>query len=272
LFLAALTVAVLGTWARRLTGRTWLGLLIAAAYASSPEVFVRSSYGGYFAIGQFAVLMILLADSPRELFLAGAFAALADHKLVFLPVALAAWQLHRDPKRPALHPAAAGFAAGTAIFWIWGLSIDAGAFWLDHVRSHLLDRATHHNPLGYGGYPGPFGLWLEFSRHTGGVLLPLGAAALAAGLRRKDEKPPLGAWAAWMLLLALAFTLVDWRQTKHLAPLLLPLFMVPARWAAVSRVGLRVTAVVLFVVAAWNLQAVWALCHHFAGFTITPAW
>ncbi len=266
IFLAALTVALLGAWARGLTGRAWFGLLLGAAYATSPEVFVRSSYGGYFAIGQFAVLLLLLAVSPRDLFLAGAFAALADHKLALLPVTLAAWEAYRKKDlRAALHPAAVGFAAGYALFWLYGLSINAGVFWLDHVRSHLLDRVIHHNPLGYGGYPGPAALWLEFTRNTGWLLLPLGAAALAA-------RPQRAAWAAWAAVTALAFTVVDWRQTKHLAPLLLPLFMAPAAWAAAERRGLRASVGVLLLLCAWNLQAVWALCRDFAGFVVTPAW
>ena len=46
LFFAAATVALLGVWVGRISRRWWMGLLVAAAYASSPEVFVRSSYGG----------------------------------------------------------------------------------------------------------------------------------------------------------------------------------------------------------------------------------
>lgn len=265
IFLAALTAAMLGAWAARLSGRIWLGGLIAAAYASSPEVFVRSSYGGYFAIGQFAVLSILLADTKRDWLLAGAFAALVDHKLVFLPLALAAWQW-------TPHPAAIGFLAGTALFWLWGLSIDAGAFWLDHLRTHLVDRLTHHNPLGYGGYPGPLELWLEFARHTGYAFLPLGAAAWIARLKRDGRRSPLATWAAWALMLSLAFTIVDWRQTKHLTPLLLPLFLATALWASADHVRRRVTAAAMLGLIFWNLQALCALAQNFAGFTITPAW
>lgn len=266
-FLAALTVALLGAAAARFSGRAWVGALAAAAYASGPEVFVRSSYGGYFAIGQLAVLFLLLAEDRRDAFLAGAFAALADHKLAFLPLALAAWEWRRARR---LHPAAAGFAAGTALFWAWGLSVDAGAFWLDHVRTHLLDRAAHVNPLGYGGYPGPFGLWLEFVRHTGVVLVPLGAWATAELARR--ETKDYGAWALWMLLLGAAFTVVDWRQTKHLTPLLIPLLLAPARRSASSRATLRATAAVLLFLVVWNLRAVAALGRDFASFTVTPAW
>ena len=61
LFLASATVALLGLWAGRISRRWWMGLLAAAAYATNPEVFVRSSYGGYFAIDGLAALLMLLA-------------------------------------------------------------------------------------------------------------------------------------------------------------------------------------------------------------------
>ncbi|UPT74412.1 MAG: hypothetical protein M0D55_01290 [Elusimicrobiota bacterium] len=268
-FLAALTVALLGAWAARLSGKTWLGVLVAAAYGSNPEVFVRSSYGGYFAGDAFALLSLMLASSRADFALAGAFAALANHKLVFLPLALAAWRLR---EKREIHPALLGFMAGTALFWAWGLAIDARVFWIDHVRSHLLDRIAHDNPLGYGGYPDPAELWLQLSRHTGYLLLPLGAWALADGLRRGKERALLAPWAAWMLMTALAFTVIDWRQTKHLMPLLLPLFLAPARWASFGRDQLRATAAIMLALLAWNARAVAALCRDFAGFNVTPGW
>lgn len=268
LFLAALTVALLGAFASRLSGRAWLGTLATAAYASSPEAFVRSSYGGYFAAGQFAALSILLADEDGDALLAGAFAALVDHKLVLLPLALAGWRLHRARREgtPArLHPAAAGFALGTALFWAYGLAIDAGAFWQDHARTHLVDRLAHHNPLGYGGYPGPAALWLEFWRHTGYLLLPLGAATLAA-------LPGLSAWRAWAAMTAVVFTAVDWRQTKHLTPLLLPLTLAPAAWAATGRRALAVVALALLALLAWNVREAATLARGFPAYPVTPAW
>jgi len=65
IFLASLTVALLGCWAAALSGQWWAGMLAALAYATSPEVFVRSSYGGYFAISNFALLLMLLATAGQ---------------------------------------------------------------------------------------------------------------------------------------------------------------------------------------------------------------
>ena len=200
IFFAALTVALLAAWVARVAGHWWLALLAAAVYATSPETFVRSSYGGYFAISQLALLEILLAVETAKRangFVAGGFAALACHKLVFLPATIAVWEAIRLPRlsiaasclRPLRHPVVLGFAAGTLLYWGYGLSINAAAFWQDHVHSHFLDRIMHVDPFHYSGYPSPLGLWREFCEHTGYLLLrghkiylllPLGIISIAA--------------------------------------------------------------------------------------------
>ena len=325
-FLSALVVALLGCWAAAATGRRWLGVLVALAYAASPEVFVRSSYGGYFAIDQFALLIILATAARWELLrsraawascaLAGGFAALADHKLLLLPAALVLWEGIKgsevflgagrwraaglssrvepppstarstektpDPFMRLLHPAAVGFVAGTMIYWAYGLAIAPGVFWLDHVRTHLVDRLLHYNPLGYGDYPTVAGLWLELWQHTGYLLLPLLLVAMLALARSAWKGQRLtaaaaalgrpGLWTVWMLLVAVSFSAIDWRQTKHLMPLLLPMFIVPTCWAAVSRRGLAVVGVVLACVVFWNLAMLHRLAIDFNGFHLTPGW
>ncbi|MCP5112401.1 MAG: hypothetical protein GY953_16375, partial [bacterium] len=101
IFLAALTLAMLGSWIHRFTGRWWIALLVAAAYATSPEVFVRSSYGGYFAATNFAALALLMLANdgvPRarrgwwiSCLMAGALAALISHKLILVAAAVVVW-------------------------------------------------------------------------------------------------------------------------------------------------------------------------------------
>jgi hypothetical protein len=317
-FLAALTVGLLGWWIVRMTGRGWLGLLVPLAYATSPEVFVRSGYGGYFAISNFALVQILLATEHREedrswtawiaCLLAGMFAGLANHKLVLLPVALVVWELMRlgrgwTAKRVAgavLHPVLIGFAAGTLSFWAYGLGVSPDVFWLEHIRYHLADRIAHLNPLGYGGYPTVWELWWEFIGHTGYVLLPLGVLALVSLCRAKNvrENGPgdvpedgseagritrgwrnvPGLWAVWALLIAVAFSLIDWRQTKHLMPLLLPLHLAAARWGALGRAGLVLIGVLFAGLLLWNVAMLRILAADFPMtpdhpyFPITPAW
>ena len=260
IFLAALTVAGLGIWAGHLSGQSWLGLLTGLVYATNPEVFVRSSYGGYFGITNFLTLLLMAAiahDARRELetglergfrsasFFSAFLLALANHKLILFPLALVVWEMIRFEAaahrlRAALfHPALLGFCAGTALFWVYGFAIDVGVFWQDHIRNHLLDRVTHQNPLGYSGYPSVAGLWTEFWKHTGFLLLPLGGAslvrlALSPSSSRGRAATDAPAWLIWVVFTAVAYSVVDWRMTKHLMPMLLPLFLAPVVWTAES--------------------------------------
>jgi hypothetical protein len=304
IFLAALTVALLGLWIARRGGLWWLALLVGLAYATNPEVFVRSSYGGYFAISMFALMEILLAvesstsDGSRAAWmgclLASGLAALANNKLVLLPAALVVWELARSKvggvsrrlARAIGHPVVLGFALGTAAFWIYGLGISPGDFWDDYVRFHLVNRIIHYNPFGHGGYPTVPKLWQELWQHTGYVLLPLAVVALAAlcrtGGTRADagqtedvtvgRRGMPGLWVAWILLSAAAFSLIDWRQTKHLMPLLLPAHLAPARWAASGYGALVLVSVVFAGLLLWNVGMVHQLAADFTRFSITPAW
>lgn len=299
-FLAALTVALLGCWIGTITGTRWPALLVPLAYATGPEVFVRSSYTGYTAVSNFAMLVILMAVDEYQTdrrpavwrigFLAGGFAGLANHKLILLPAALVVWQLlQRGQRRPmnrlaagVLHPVVLGFLAGTAVFWLFGLSVNPAVFWRDHVGTHFVDRLTHHNPLGYQGYPSVAGLWIEFWQHTGYVLLPLAVVTLGLGCFNHGDDTPAEEgrlrrssfmlWAVWTLLVAVAFSVVDWRQTKHLMPLVLVLHLAPIRWAAGRRGRLSLVGIVFLVVLAWNLWTLRSLVMDFESFPITPAW
>lgn len=304
IFLAAMTVASLAMALRRISGRRRLALLVASAYALSPEVLVRSAYGGYFAISMFAALEMLLAVEPAprrparsawlDALAAGALAGVMNHKLILLPAAVVLWenlQLGRawTPRRALValaHPIVLGFAAGTAAFWAYGLAVEPRALLVDHLRHHLVDRIAHYNPLGYADYPSVAALWVELNRHSGSLLLPLGLAALLAlAVRREpadDPRPPNylvhgwrntpGLWLAWAVLLAMAFSAVDWRQTKHLMPLLLVMHVAPVRWAGRRPGAAWLVAVVFVAIVLANLAGLATLSADFASFPITPAW
>jgi hypothetical protein len=297
LFLAALTVAILAQWTAQMSGRWWLGLLMAAAYATSPEVFVRSGYGGFFAISNFAVIMILIAQVDWEhnrahawanCAAAGVFTALANHKLLPLPAALALWNVLRSlpPQNfkqltaKAFHPAMVGFVFGTGIFWCHGFAVDFHEFWIDHIRYHIIDRIVHESQFTtYGPYPSVLGLWKELWEHTGYAVLPVGfltlvAASFSAKTRAIDGREPVDSrsWLVWFLVLAVAFSVVDWRMTKHLMPLMLPLHLAPALWAAESRRKCCMIALVFFAVVIWNVVTLRSLADDFEAFPIVPTW
>src|SRR6185503_7433804 len=289
LFFAAMTVGLLAFWASRISHKWWMGLLAAAVYATSPEVLVRSSYGGYFAVGGLACILLLLTAEARwraggalwPALLAGAFAALVDHKLIVLPVALALGALV-NWRRPvsvlrSIHPAMTGFIAGYALFWVWGLAIAPDAFVADHLHHHFVDRITHNNPFGYGGYPSAIDLWKEFNDHTGYLLMPLGIGLLIWELRRirtvrSDLTRQRLDWLLWFGVTAVVFTIIDWRMTKHLAPLVLSLCLalLPAPRAARWRIAVPVAAFVL--VLAVNAISLAGLVNDFDSYIVTPSW
>jgi hypothetical protein len=292
-FLGATTVALLALWGARISGRWWMGLVGAVAYATSPEVFVRSAYGGYFAIGAFSSVVILLAwerwirwpawsRAPLPV-LTSTFAAVADHKLVFLPATLGLVTLVRTWSGGTsecwlrrVPVAAVGFALGTFLFWCWGFSVAPRSFVEDHFHNHLMDRVVHLNPLGYGGYPATGALWREFSAHTGYLLVPVSTLMLVVDLFRRRRgtpyKPSTGVWLTYVALMSGAFTLIDWRMTKHLVPLMVPLCLglMPDRGAPRWRLAVPLMAgLVVAIVNVWFLAG---LVQDFKAFTVTPAW
>jgi hypothetical protein len=172
---------------------------------------------------------------------------------------------------------AGGAVVGTAAFWVYGYVIAPQDFVTDHLGHHLWDRVIHANPLGYGGYPSLVGLWREFVVHTGWVLLPAGLLLAATDLGRSHDRGTAGAAQARVLVgvivvTALVFSVIDWRMTKHLMPIVLALHMVltPTRDAAPWRVAAAAATCLWLIV--WNIPVLVSLVRDFAGFSITPAW
>jgi hypothetical protein len=262
---AAITVGVLAFWTGRRSGRWWMGLLAASAYATSVDVVVRSSYGGYFAITQLGVLLTLWVHSTGHLSARltsawGAWVLLVDHKALLLPMGLllAQW------RRPTVRALVVGAALGTLAFWAWGLWIAREAFLADHVFGHLLDRVRHHNPLAYGGYPSPVEVWWQLIRYSGPVV-PCGLLLVVA-------RPHLRPWLMWMMVMALAFTVVDWRMTKHLMPLLVLAHVAVVPLRGDGR-GWRALALVVWGGhLLWNARLMATLIDSFESIRVTPGW
>lgn len=302
-FLSAMTVALLATWLTRLLGQPGLALLIAGVYATLPEVFVRSSYGGYFAGSKFFALQMLLAvdgwaaGAPLSVFrtgLAGFLAALANHKLVLLPLAIGIWRLVNVPWRAGagaafrhlLHPVIVGFGLGSCVFWAYGAWVSPTDFWNDHVRHHIVDRVMSHNARGLdmSRYPTLPGLWWEFLRDTSYLLIPAGVLALVAVLLVKPSSDPHSKnprtvwatqpalWAIWALVATAAFSLIDWKQTKHLTTLIPPLILGPAAAVATRRLPARLVAVVFGLMIAISLVAIATLAWDFRSLVKVPEW
>jgi hypothetical protein len=303
LFLAALTVSLLVLWSFDATQRWLIAIAVGLAYSTSPEVFVRSSYGGYFSIENFAVVLTLCISSvglidptrKRAAFAAGLFSALTDHKLLFLPLGFAIWELVRPSanywrqriRNAVTQPTALGFATGIGLFWIYALSISPSVFWQDHIRNHLYDRLTHENPLGYDDYPSIGMLWNELSWHTGYLLLPISVLLLVLtvlnrrvlDLGRRSSRAwsenvpaPTGAWLIWLLSTALAFSWIDWRQTKHLMPILPALYLAPSLWLGKRSQYVFIVICLYSTLVIYNFYYVAQLSWDFAALKATPIW
>ena len=78
--------------------------------------------------------------------------------------------------------------------------------------------------------------------------------------------------AAGSVLLAIVFTAVDWRMTKHLTPLLLPLHLAPVAWTPLGRTPRVIVAAVFGGLLAWNLWTLTSIASDFSAIPITPAW
>jgi hypothetical protein len=80
------------------------------------------------------------------------------------------------------------------------------------------------------------------------------------------------AWTVWMALTSLVYTLVDWRMTKHLTPLFIPLFLIPAAWSASGAVVRLLVIATFSGLLLWNANLLRMIMGDFQAFTITPAW
>jgi len=286
IFFSCLTAFILFCFIEKLTHSRFLAVLGLLLYFTFPEIFIRSSYGGYMAItnfGLFLLAYLYIEPSPSvdkrqaaggvyATLLAALFLGLANHKAVILPMAigmrefsarLGKEKILRVLKAAALHPAFIGFLAGTFLFWAYGLILKPDVFIQEHFQYHLINRIVHRADLGYTGYPAAWKLWKGFFWYPlGQPILFLGAIVLILALKelRKAEnrKPAL---ALWFLLGAFFFTVVDWRQTKHLM-LLVPALViglfsyVPARRLfrlfLYGLAGLSILINILIIASVWQ--------------------
>ena len=268
LFFAVATLPLLFGILQGLTRSLWLSAMGCLLYITFPEVWVRSSHGGWTAITVFFLLAIAYGyfrDDRKILLWGGFFAAVAKSKeAVLLPLALALWRGFREIQGPvrsriqamATHPALLGFGAGTVLFFGYGLWVSRQAFWTDFVRGHVWNRLFHIHTG--GSYPSVVGLWWQFSKVQGFPFLPLAALSVAWLLIWSWRRRSLdGAMALWAILGSITFSVVDWRQTKHLIQLVPALVMaimkVLSQHRGILRWGLLGLVSFLIIRNAWLL-------------------
>jgi hypothetical protein len=311
LFLAVFGLLALGAIVFRLTGSQSAAITAAAVYATLPEIYVRSSYGGYMAITNFLMLSsayFYLAgaglfrygtDAPapgsarRWGFTAAALAACSNQKAILVPAAAAVhavlrtWSLdgprqflrnfrHRQEVVTAF-VIGIGFIAGWAAFTIYGLAIDQRAFIMEHVKGHVLDRISlsdvnlaSDTAAGFA-YPSIQMLWLQFSEHVGWPVAIAFAVGMISAVPRLTSAR--GLFLIWAAAGAIGFSLIDWRQTKHLTTII-PAFVTLAilYGATLEGAARRLWMMLLWVGVAWNLYRVFQLMNDFTYIVPTPIW
>lgn len=294
--LAALAAALLFDLVARLSGSALAAWGAVACWLAFPETIVRSSYAGYFAPAVFAMTVAAGLFGPRDeddarrpvllygpAAAAGFLCAWLDHKTIVFAGAVTAWFAWRyvATRRPDLRAAGlfAGFSLGTLSWWAYGLSVDVHAFVQDHLRMHFAHRLLLDDlrvlPGGERYSPSMIELWGQFSAHTGGLFLPVAIVAACLWLRpgNDDGDERRAVIAVWAIGHLVAFTLTDWRQTKHLMNGLLPLvaaaFVVVPR---IPRVALRrAAAAALAAALLWNLATDVRLIRDFGSLVIRGA-
>jgi hypothetical protein len=321
LFLSAFFVLALGMTVFRLTGSQVAAAGACVLYMTLPEVYVRSSYGGYMALANFLMISGAYfyleasglfpnrkdsapARAPLRLGgLSGVLSGWADQKAILLAppaaahaglralldgafrgealgflrrgqiVALARLALGRADARIAAL-LGLGFLAGWASFALYGLAIAPDAFIADHLVGHVAERLTLRDLDVFGDewtYPSVVGLWIEFLGHSGWLLAPIAAlAALHAGGRIREAP---GLFLLWAGIGAVLFSLVDWRQTKHLAHILPALaVLVGVYWASLEGRLKHALSAALVAAMLWNIWRIGLLMADFGYLAPTPIW
>jgi len=200
-------------------------LLLLIVYISLPEVNIYSIGGSRTAIGGFSLISMVyfyLKQNVRLSFFSGLISALSTHKLAIVPLATVIKQLVSKNSRLNAVPLILGFLTGLAIFWIYSLSIDVNAFMLDHVHYHTLNRIFHIDKLGYSEhYPNLLDYWGQFIANVGWPFFLLSLIPLLYLAKKRDSN--LNIFSFWFVTGAVVFSIVDWKETKHLILIVIPL-------------------------------------------------
>lgn len=291
--LAAAVAWMLFAWAIRLGVSALDAALLVLAYVTLPEIAVRSSYGGYYALtaATFLAAGRLSSAEPgggRAGYLAGVLAVLANQKA--LVIAAAAVVMHgiraihgRAPRRAAsVAPLLSGVLLGGAAFWIYGLALAPEEFVADHLMAHGVERFSGGEVLsrsGHAVYASRVGVWWEFVRHFGAFWCGVAVVGLAmtvrALLRSADpqRRRELGLLLAWFAVGAILFTATDWRQTKHLCLLVPALTLMGTPVLSNRATWVRWSArLALLASLAWNVSWLVRMAHDFEMLQVTPVW
>jgi hypothetical protein len=309
LFLAAFTLFPLGFLVYRISGSRLAAIGSCLLYATLPEIYVRSVYGGYMAITNFVTLggayfylrasglLTQRADAPDAdqqpragTFVSGFVGAWVNQKWLIVAAAAglhATIRVVSDINGPPLlqrarqSPAfiagllvAIGFFTGWASYFVYGLSVSHRDFVSDHLLGHVLSR-VRMNKVSLtevqAGYPSIVALWAEFGRHLNWLFAAVASVSVVRAFRHVRRAD--GVFLIWVLIGAVGFSLVDWRMTKHLSKIIPPLVVLTGLfWASLNPKARIALSVPLAVACLWNVWTIGQLMQDFTYLQPSPMW
>lgn len=300
IFFSSLSLIILFYLLYTLTQSFFFSVIGPIIFFTIPEVFVRLSYGGYMAVDTFCLLIMIylyMHNNVNEkqgklfevlLFLSGCFAALMDQKMVIFILAVALMRILNERGNlfakltsPLYDRMIQGFILGILIFWTYGFLVNPKAFIEDQITYHLVQRFSLNdvrvtssqivNDAKNLEYPSIVGLWKEFGDHLGFpfliVALPLTIYSI---FKINEKKAILG---LWFIIGGIIFSLTDWRQTKHLMLIILPLIIATLIFVSRTRLWIRSIFLIIFAFLIFNnIHIIIKLTKDFTTVSPTPIW
>jgi len=234
----ALAAVVLFALLLNLSGSYFMSIFGCLLYLTIPEVLISASSTNHWALTSFIMIagmylhMQFIGGKEDDthfgfpLFLAGFLCPMINHKtLILIPVVVISLYLYKGQKKTFSAILSIifrdrfiwGYGVGYAVFWLYGLGIDAQAFLTDHFYTHFLDRILHNDVLGRGEYPSVFTLWKMYVANVGPLLFGIGLFAIIRffpfSTKNIEKKSVLS---LWFLSGSLAFSVVDHLGTNNL--------------------------------------------------------
>jgi hypothetical protein len=214
--------------------------------------------------------------------LSGVFGGLVSQKILIVVIAMVIWDFtchdgtFFEKARASLNNRIVqGVLLGTILFWGYGFLVDSRAFIEDYIKQHFvyrfrLDdvRFTFSNKI---WYPSITDLWKEFCGHLGFpflfVALPLTVFTLFR-IKRKESF-----FGLWFMAGAVLFSITDWRQTKHLMIIILPLIIAMIIYISKSRQWVKIVFFFMLVFLVQNnIKVIISLAKDFSTISPSPIW
>jgi hypothetical protein len=281
IFISVMLALLLFAMVHEITGRSALALALSIVFLTLPEIFVRNSYAGYQNISNFFLLLALYQFlKNKESVLTPLLLATINQKCVIvLGLAVGVWLLVNKVnwKKMLGNKTLIGLLAGMLLLYAYGAFIHPPSLLQDQLQRHGVDRLLHQNPIPGMDYPSFTELWTMFGFNYGVffiLLVILGAVLL---FRNRAAFPRETVLLLLIMATAFAFSLVDWKMTKHLDLMVPAMVLVIALgfrdrlWSTSWKYRALISSLLLLALAN-NGWIICKLADNFSWLNVTPIW